>query len=149
MMNNQHMKNNNESISREIATEIDSAMKAYGHGKGISQAKLSAMSGVPQPTISRLLKGKTIPETATLSKLTTALRTKPIVPGEHEAILAGQSAEAMVDPAIEDLRELSLLKPYLADALRHDIKSALLRAKQDQSEYKSDPETTPKKPNQD
>lgn len=52
-----------------IADELDSAMKAFNGHKGISQAELAKKSGVPQPTISRTLKGVSQPETATLRKL--------------------------------------------------------------------------------
>jgi transcriptional regulator with XRE-family HTH domain len=53
----------------DIATIIDTAMRA----KGINQPELSALSGVPQATISRTLKGQTTPATATLMKLCAAL----------------------------------------------------------------------------
>lgn len=52
-----------------IATLIDSAMTR----KGWNQPRLAEESGVPQATISRTLKGKTTPETATLQKLYRAL----------------------------------------------------------------------------
>ena len=52
-----------------IADAIDDAMKAFNNGRGIGQSELSRRSGVPQPTISRTLKGKTLPEVNTLSKL--------------------------------------------------------------------------------
>ena len=45
----------------------------YGPGKRLSGAELGRLSGVPQPTISRTLKGKSIPETETLSKLIAVL----------------------------------------------------------------------------
>ena len=55
-----------------IADELDRAMQAY-RGTGISQAELSRISKVPQPTISRTLNGDSTPETATLMKLAKAL----------------------------------------------------------------------------
>lgn len=60
-----------------IADQLDRAMRAYIHPdgrKGISQPELSHASGVPQPTISRTLKGKSTPETKTLIKLAGALK---------------------------------------------------------------------------
>ena len=56
-----------------IADELDAAMKAFNGGKGISQADLSKISKVPQPTISRTLKGLSEPEGKTLRKLSAAL----------------------------------------------------------------------------
>lgn len=56
-------------VEKEIAAAIDAAMRSYDHGRGISQAALSRLSGVPQPTISRTLKGRSTPETSTLSRL--------------------------------------------------------------------------------
>jgi len=55
-----------------IANELDKAMAGYRKG-GISQAELAKLSGVPQPTISRTLKGLSVPETKTLIKLARAL----------------------------------------------------------------------------
>lgn len=59
--------------AKKIGDAIDAAMKAFNGGKGIGQSDLSRRSGVPQPTISRTLKGKSIPETDTLSKLVSVL----------------------------------------------------------------------------
>lgn len=59
-----------------IADELDHAMLNFRHQggrKGISQPELAALSGVPQPTISRTLKGLSTPETKTLMKLAKAL----------------------------------------------------------------------------
>lgn len=62
------------SPAEQIAAALDEAMRDYyGPGKRLSGAELARLSGVPQPTISRTLKGKSIPETETLSKLITAL----------------------------------------------------------------------------
>lgn len=61
------------SHSMDIANQLDQAMRNYDNNKGISQAALAALSGVPQPTISRTLKGSSIPETKTLIKLARAL----------------------------------------------------------------------------
>jgi len=57
----------------DIANQLDQAMRSYDNNKGISQAALAALSKVPQPTISRTLKGNSIPETKTLIKLARAL----------------------------------------------------------------------------
>lgn len=56
-----------------IADDLDKAMANFKPG-GISQPDLAKLSGVPQPTISRTLKGKSTPETYTLIKLARALR---------------------------------------------------------------------------
>lgn len=53
----------------DFAADLDRAMKNHGNGVGISQADLFRLSKVPQPTISRILKGKHTPETATIMKL--------------------------------------------------------------------------------
>lgn len=62
-----------KSPAEEIASAIDAAMKKYDSGRGISQAELSRKSGVPQPTISRTLSGKTVPEVDTLSRIISVL----------------------------------------------------------------------------
>lgn len=56
-----------------IADALDAAMQTANNGKRMSQAMLSRMSGVPQPTISRTLSGKSIPEIATLAPLISVL----------------------------------------------------------------------------
>lgn len=58
-----------------IGDALDSAMQTADNGKPMSQAELSRRSGVPQPTISRTLSGKTIPETQTLAALIDVLGT--------------------------------------------------------------------------
>lgn len=62
-----------KSPAQEIAAALDAAMQAFDSGRGISQSELSRRSGVPQATISRTLKGKTIPEVETLSRLVAIL----------------------------------------------------------------------------
>jgi transcriptional regulator with XRE-family HTH domain len=60
-----------------IADDLDQAMRDYcwPDGRmGISQPELAGLSKVPQPTISRTLKGKSIPETKTLTKLANTLK---------------------------------------------------------------------------
>ena len=57
----------------DIAMQIDQAMRDW-KPKRLSQAELSRISGVPQPTISRTLKGESIPETETLLKISRALK---------------------------------------------------------------------------
>lgn len=71
-----------ETPAQQIASALDIAMKAYDHGKGIGQAALSRLSGVPQPTISRTLKGISIPETSTLTKLVNVLGPDNVVLGK-------------------------------------------------------------------
>lgn len=65
--------------AKRIADELDAAMRAYvaeDGSRGITQRRLSHLSGVPQPTISRTLSAQSIPETDTLTKLSRALRAK-------------------------------------------------------------------------
>ncbi|MDR3157411.1 MAG: helix-turn-helix domain-containing protein [Zoogloeaceae bacterium] len=59
--------------AQRIGDALDVAMKGMNNGKGMTQAELSRASGVPQPTISRTLKGESIPETKTLSRLVDVL----------------------------------------------------------------------------
>lgn len=61
------------SCRMDIAKQIDQAMRDW-KPKRLSQAELSRISGVPQPTISRTLKGESIPETETLLKISRALK---------------------------------------------------------------------------
>ena len=61
------------SYRMNIAMQIDQAMRDW-KPKPLSQAELSRISGVPQPTISRTLKGESIPETETLLKISRALK---------------------------------------------------------------------------
>ena len=58
-----------------ISNRLNEAMSAGDGRKKISQSELSRRSGVPQPTIARILKGdgKRGPETATLVALARAL----------------------------------------------------------------------------
>ncbi|MFS0646781.1 helix-turn-helix domain-containing protein [Siminovitchia sp. 179-K 8D1 HS] len=56
-----------------IAMEIVGKIMAARDRQGISQRKLSEMSGVPQKTISRIENGIDVPKISTLIKLTTAL----------------------------------------------------------------------------
>lgn len=71
-----------KSPAQEIAAALDAAMQAFDSGRGISQSELSRRSGVPQATISRTLKGKTIPEVETLSRLVAILG-----PGNFDAYI--------------------------------------------------------------
>lgn len=60
--------------SQQIAAALDAAMSNYyGPGKRMSGAELSRLSGVPQPTVSRTLSGKSTPETETLAKMVSVL----------------------------------------------------------------------------
>lgn len=96
-----------------LADELDKAMAAYRPG-GISQAELARISGVPQPTISRTLKGTSIPETKTLLKLAQALR---CTLGGY----VGKSAEIHYETTkIRKLkaREPDALAPHLAELLK-------------------------------
>jgi transcriptional regulator with XRE-family HTH domain len=62
-----------DDYAKKIGDAVDLAMKAFNGGKGVGQSELSRRSGVPQPTISRILSGKNVPETTTLSKLVAVL----------------------------------------------------------------------------
>lgn len=64
--------------AKQIGDALDAAMKDYNGGRGMSQSELHRISGVPQPTISRTLKGKSIPETSTLTKLVAILGTEKL-----------------------------------------------------------------------
>lgn len=55
-----------------IAEKIDKAMKEWPPN-GMSQSELARRSGTPQPTISRTLKGLSVPETETLAKIAKVL----------------------------------------------------------------------------
>jgi len=91
-----------------IATQLDAAMQAR-KPKSWSQAELSRKSGVPQPTISRTLKGRSVPDTETLTRLAIALginfshvaidsnQLKNIVIGELEADLLEQFSRIKTD----------------------------------------------------
>lgn len=57
----------------DLAKQIDQAMRDW-KPKRLSQAELSRLSGVPQPTISRTLKGDSIPETDTLLRISKVLK---------------------------------------------------------------------------
>lgn len=86
--------------AKQIGDAIDAAMQAFDGGRGIKQAALSRMSGVPQPTISRTLKGKSIPETETLSKLVAVLGGEKL--GKTIQAILGSEAKR-VQPTIEPL----------------------------------------------
>lgn len=70
-MNTRRMTND----AKMIGDALNASMMAFDRGRGISQAELSRRTGVPQPTISRTLKGKTVPEFETLTKLVAVLGT--------------------------------------------------------------------------
>lgn len=101
------------SQTMNLADELDVAMGAFRPG-GISQAELARISGVPQPTISRTLKGTSIHETKTLLKLATALNCS----------LAGISAKSGDTPyesaKVRKLqaREPDALAPHLVELLK-------------------------------
>lgn len=57
----------------DLAKQIDQAMREW-KPKRLSQAELARLSGVPQPTISRTLKGDSIPETETLLRISKVLK---------------------------------------------------------------------------
>lgn len=80
-----------KSPAQEIAAALDVAMQSFDSGRGITQSELSRRSGVPQATISRTLKGKTIPEVDTLSRLITVLGPDRVaIPGGVMALIPPQ-----------------------------------------------------------
>lgn len=84
-----------------IADQLDKAMADFRPG-GISQPELAQLSGVPQPTISRTLKGKSIPETKTLIKLARALK----------CTLGGYTGtETISKPSASNVTELKCKEP--------------------------------------
>ncbi len=85
----------NSDVAQAIASALDEAMRTFYKGKRISrisQADLSRRSGVPQPTISRTLQGKSIPETETISRLVSVLGTGNVKIGEVIASLLPKDA---------------------------------------------------------
>lgn len=62
-----------------IALEILGEISFVREEKGITQNELSALSGVPQKTISLLENGKNMPSFETLGKLMKALGIKPSI----------------------------------------------------------------------
>jgi transcriptional regulator with XRE-family HTH domain len=60
------------SCEMNLANKIDQAMRTFK--PKLTQTGLAKLSGVPQATISRTLKGKTLPEFDTLSRLAKALK---------------------------------------------------------------------------
>ena len=60
------------SYDMNLANKIDQAMRCFK--PKLTQTSLAKLSGVPQATISRTLKGKTVPEFETLSKLVKVLK---------------------------------------------------------------------------
>lgn len=88
-------------VALTIANALEAAMRTYNNGVGITQNELSRLSSVPQPTISRTLKAKTIPETRTLARLIAVLGAENVrlgqdilnlLPGVTEPKALGQSA---------------------------------------------------------
>jgi len=97
-----------------IANQLDKAMKNY-RPNGITQAELSALSGVPQPTISRTLSGDSTPETKTILKLAKALNISPLElesAYQTNATIDFQAAETKPSYPIITLDEQSLLDTY-------------------------------------
>ncbi len=60
------------SLKMNLANKIDVAMRSFK--PKLTQTSLAKLSGVPQATISRTLKGKTLPEFDTLSRLAKVLK---------------------------------------------------------------------------
>ena len=119
--------NTEEQIASEIAAQIDHAMTAR-KTKQWSQSELSRVSGVPQPTISRTLKGKTTPDTETLTKIARALNIK------FKYGLSSLYIDGIKEPLVSS--ELSPQELHLIDVFRslpnnHErdiaIKTMLLR----------------------
>lgn len=115
--------------AKRIADELDAAMRAYratpSSKPGISQRALAALSGVPQPTISRTLKMVSVPETETLSRLSQALR-RPI--GGYHARAADLALDTADGPLIHQalvlLRGMSQQGLYMALGALGEIRKA-------------------------
>lgn len=114
----------------DIASRLDQAMKAAG---AESQSSLSRASGVPQPTINRILKGggKRGPESETLKKLAEACNVRfewlneGRGPMERTSREPNQSDDVMT-LACETPEELKLLAMYrLASDKERNIFNAL------------------------
>lgn len=84
--------------AKQIGDALDSAMKEYDSGRGIGQSDLCRLSGVPQPTISRTLKGKSIPETSTLTKLVAVLGTDKLGKAVASIISAREQQAPTIAP---------------------------------------------------
>lgn len=108
-----------------IANQLDKAMRAY-RPNGITQAELSALSGVPQPTISRTLSGDSTPETKTILKLARALNISPLsLESAYETATAIDFSAAQIEPSylIIPPDEQLLLENYrrLTKDQRHEL----------------------------
>jgi len=113
--------------SMDISTRLDKAMRAAGFE---SQSGLARASGVPQPTINRILKGggKRGPETETLKKLAVACNISFAWLNEGRGPMDLVDQPELADPmrlTCETAQELRLLTAYrLAnDAIRSGFDS--------------------------
>lgn len=73
--------------AQRIAAGLDEAIRSFNGGRGISQAELSRRSGVPQPTISRTLSARSIPESNTLMKIISVVGRNPTLDGALKLLL--------------------------------------------------------------
>lgn len=97
-----------------IADELDKAMRDFRPG-GITQPELAELSGVPQPTISRTLKGKSTPETKTLIKLAKTLK---CTLGGYTGTAAAHKAYATTNVRDLKTKEPDALPPQVAEILK-------------------------------
>lgn len=108
----------------DIANQLDQAMRSYDNNKGISQAALAALSKVPQPTISRTLKGNSIPETKTLIKLARALNcTLGGYSGTEHTDAIDAAGLYITDPKLVAIVRMiqQAEAPYLVDKIQKDL----------------------------
>lgn len=96
--------------AKKIGDALDSAMRAYAGGKGITQSQLSRISGVPQGTISRTLSGKSIPETKTLAKLASALGSETFSKALASVLPNKPEARAEVSSLLEPMFAVACTK---------------------------------------
>lgn len=112
-----------------IADALDAAMQAYDGGRGIKQSPLSRLSGVSQPTISRALKGSTMPELDTLIMLTDALgnfelgRTIGAILGAYSSARLYPKAETQVFKVEEPVVKMRTQRERDIEAINNIMKT--------------------------
>jgi transcriptional regulator with XRE-family HTH domain len=115
-----------------VSTRLDEAMTKAG----FSQSGLARASGVPQPTINRILKGpnKRGPESETLRKLAVACNVsfdwlnEGI--GHPSRIGISKAKEAVITPPVQPVRESWLQRVDADEAELLELYRALKKAKQ-------------------
>lgn len=101
----------------DIATLIDKAMSE----KRLNQPELSRRSGVPQATISRTLKGRSIPSTETLVKLFSALDIPMALIEGHEYYAGDRGPSHQANEAPNGVYAAQRAVPVLPPAVTIDL----------------------------